>query len=182
MIATAIHSKSKDTFNFIGSLAALCDTFLQLHVIINFFDQQKIDPTAVIRYNGQNSSQLEGTWVPGMKTLFWKLHLTPERTEHLEAVWVFDCDIAVHPSVFPLGQLVGAMRATHATMLQPAIQAWIHGTYHYFLRVKKTHMSFCKTYSRSTKLLVSTMLAKALTYPYSVAVIAAWNAQPHQNG
>lgn len=71
--------------------------------------------------------------------------LTPERTRGLRAVWVFDCDIAVHPSVFPLGQVVGLMRATRATVLQPAIRAQVHGTYHTWLRVRQTHPSCVAT-------------------------------------
>ena len=139
--ATAIHSQSKDTANLVGSLTALCDNYPQLSILVNFFDAKEVPAQAIMRQLTGNHSRLGATWVPGMKTLFWKLHLTPEITKDLELVWVFDCDIAIHPSVFPLGQLAGALKATRATMLQPAIQAWIHGTYHTFLRVKRTHMS-----------------------------------------
>ena len=95
------------------------------------FDQTEVDTAGLVQRHTRNStSRVEGTWVPGMKTLFWYKHLTPERTQHLQVVWVFDCDIAVHPSVLPLAQLAGALIATRATVLQPSIQAQVHGTYH----------------------------------------------------
>ena len=144
--ATATHSKWKDRPALLASLWALCNHHPKLQVLVNFFDEARVDVAQIVRhYTGGNSSQLEGTWVPGMKTLFWKLHLTPERVQHLEVVWVFDCDIAVHPSTFPLGQLAGVLTTSRATVLQPSIQALVHGTYHPWLRVKKAHMSCLAT-------------------------------------
>ena len=144
--ATAIHSEDRSTPMLISSLEALCEHHIQLHVLVNFFDAKKLDPASIVQMHSQNTTaRVEGTWVPGMKTLFWYKFLTPERTQHLDLVWVFDCDIAVHPSVFPLGQLAGVLRWTRATILQPSIQALVHGTYHPWLRVKKAHMSCLAT-------------------------------------
>ena len=143
--ATAIHSQDKSMPSMLWSLSALCDHHPQLHIIVNFFDQTKVDTAGLVQRYSNSSDQIEGTNVPGMKTLFWQMYLTPERTQHLEFVWVFDCDIAVHPSTFPLGQVAGVLRATHATVIQPSIQALVHGTYHPWLRVKKAHMSCLAT-------------------------------------
>ena len=85
--ATATHSKWKDRPALLASLWALCNHHPKLQVLVNFFDEARVDVAQIVRhYTGGNSSQLEGTWVPGMKTLFWKLHLTPERVQHLEVV------------------------------------------------------------------------------------------------
>jgi hypothetical protein len=130
---------------FVASAAALCDAYPQLRVAINFFDAEHVHAGNILRQYAGNNSRLEGNSIPGMKTLFWKIYLTPSRTKHLEAVWIFDCDIAVHPSVFPLGQLVGALTATRATVLQHSMQALVHGTYHTWLRVRKAHMSCMAT-------------------------------------
>lgn len=146
--ATALHSQDKATPALITSLTALVLQNPQLHMLVNFFDATPVNPQNFLQRHAQNSSallQLEGTAVPGMKTLFWYKYLTPARTRHLQLVWVFDCDIAVHPSVFPLSQLAGALMSTRATLLQPSIQAFVHGTYHPWLRVKKAHMSCLAT-------------------------------------
>ena len=63
------------------------------------------------------------SWVPGMKGLFWKTVLTPLRTSMFRVVWLFDSDMAVHPSVLPLGTIVRTLLATSASLLQPAIRA-----------------------------------------------------------
>ena len=144
--ATAIHSQSPEMPSLVAALGALCEQHLQLRVLVNFFDQTEVDTAGLVQRHTRNStSRVEGTWVPGMKTLFWYKHLTPERTQHLQVVWVFDCDIAVHPSVLPLAQLASALIATRATVLQPSIQAQVHGTYHTWLRVKRAHMSCLAT-------------------------------------
>ena len=146
--ATATHSRDKDMPTLVDSLSALVLHYPQLHMVVNFFDHEPVNPSQLLRTHARNQSalaQLEGTAVAGMKTLFWYRYLTPARTRHLKAVWVFDCDIAVHPSVFPLGQLAGVMAATRATVLQPSIQALVHGTYHPWLRVRKAHMSCLAT-------------------------------------
>ena len=143
--ATATHTQDRNTVPLLQSLTALCDQHPHLQVIVNFFDKEKVDATAVVQQHSNSSNQVEGTWVPGMKTLFWHKYLTPERTQHLDFVWVFDCDIAVHPSTFPLGQLAGILKASRATVLQPSIQALVHGTFHPWLRVRKAHMSCLAT-------------------------------------
>ena len=115
-----------------------------LHVFVNFFDERKLNRDQ-LRTLVQRHTQIEGTNIPGMKTLFWRRVLTPDRVQSAALVWVFDCDIAVHPSVFPLGQLAGTLFNTRATLLQPSIRALVHGTYHTWLRVRSTHMSCVAT-------------------------------------
>ena len=138
--ATSIHSKDQWFGRTLLSIAALVDNYPQLGVVVNLFDAKRVNaPGLVGRF--APPSQVEGTWVPGMKTLFWKRVLTPQRTHRLRAVWLFDCDIAVHPSAFPLGQLVGVLRATRASLMQPSVRALVHGTYHTWLRVRNAHMS-----------------------------------------
>jgi hypothetical protein len=144
--ATAIHSKDHLLERTMASFVELTTNYQQLGIIVNLFDAKKVDaPRIISRHAGPSSSQLEGTWVPGMKTLFWKVVLTPARTRGLELVWLFDCDIAVHPSVFPLGQMVGTLKATRATLIQPSVRGWLHGTYHGWLRARQSHMSCLAT-------------------------------------
>ncbi len=173
--ATSIHSKDPWFERTCASMVALLDNFLQLGLVVNLFDEPAVDAPSIVSHALRpHAERVEGTnvralatpptahprarpcprlprptpiaaQVPGMKTLFWKRVLTPERTRQLRVVWLFDCDIAVHPAVFPLGQLVGALGATRATLMQPSIRALVHGTYHTWLRVKSVHMSCLAT-------------------------------------
>ena len=142
--ATAIHSTDKFRTPLIKTLGLLCDSYPLLSAIVNFFDERQLSHDE-LRALVQQHARIEGTNIPGMKTLFWRRVLTPERVRSAALVWVFDCDIAVHPSVFPLGQLAGTLFNTNATLLQPSIRALVHGTYHPWLRVRPTHMSCVAT-------------------------------------
>ncbi|KAL1504936.1 hypothetical protein AB1Y20_008703 [Prymnesium parvum] len=141
--ATGVHSEAADARALVGSIGQLCDAYPQLHVIVNFFDAP---PRSAEQLRvAVHHPQMEATSVPGMKTLFWRRILTPERVRSFSLVWVFDCDIAVHPSIFPLGILAGTLTSLRATLLQPSIRAQVHGTYHTWLRVRPAHMSCVAT-------------------------------------
>ena len=99
-------------------------------------------------------NRLGTTWIPGMKGLFWKLVLTPAFVQRFSAVWMFDSDVAVHPSIFPLGSLMGVLSGTGASLLQPSIRAQWDGTYHGFLRVKHAHMSCLATTAKFVELMI----------------------------
>ena len=149
-----MHSKDGIMPSLVNSAAQLCDLYPQVHFIVNLFDAERVDAAALVRLNSGNHSRVEGVWVHGMKTLFWKRTLTPEliRRYGVEVVFLVDSDIAMHPSVYPLGQLVGVMAATRATLLQPSIRAYVHGTYHTFLRVRNAHMSCLATTAQFVEL------------------------------
>ena len=77
-----------------------------------------------------------------MKTLFWKRVLSPLRLKAAELLWLFDCDIATHPSLFPLGQLAAGLIATNASVLQPAVRGWNgRGSHHAHLAPRAVHLS-----------------------------------------
>ena len=158
LAATSIHSKDVNLPQILRSLHELCAFYSALHAVINLFDEQ--EPTHTIQTLKQSSTWLpdryEVTWVAGMKTLFWKRILTPERTRAATVVWLFDADIAVHPTLFPLGQIVSSMLALNASAVQPSIRAYSEkeadarwpmkrltgsGTIHSWLLERPTHIS-----------------------------------------
>lgn len=65
-----------------------------LQVVVNFFDEGAVKAPQLIARLVNDAQRIEGTWLPGMKTLFWKRHLTPKRTRGLRFVWLFDSDSA----------------------------------------------------------------------------------------
>ena len=68
--------------SILSNLQGLCGVFAPLHAIINLFDEH--EPTEAMQALSASQVWLreryELTWVAGMKTLFWKRILTPERT------------------------------------------------------------------------------------------------------
>ena len=159
--AGTVHSKDKQYFQIMRSVFALCNQYQQLTVVVNHFD----DPVPTHAPHGRHASvpqfektadhdRVGTTWIPGMKVLFWKLVLTPAYVQRFEAVWMFDSDVAIHPSIFPLGSLMGVLAATGANLLQPSIRAKVHGTYHGFLRVKNAHLSCMATTAKFVELMI----------------------------
>lgn len=132
------------TPRLIGACAHLVSAYPMLSITINFFDAQPIkDPHRLLRgHLGSGGSRIEVVTIPGMKTLFWKRHLTAALTRHLEVVWLFDSDIAVHPAVFPLGSLAAVLQTTRATLLQPSIDG---GTINNWLKSRQAHSSCVAT-------------------------------------
>ena len=159
--AGTVHSRDKQYLQIMHSAFALCSQYQQLTVVMNHFD----DPIPAHAPRGRHAlvpqfeKTAEGdrvgtTWIPGMKVLFWKLVLTPAYVQRFNAVWMFDSDVAVHPSIFPLGSLMGVLSGTGASLLQPSIRAKVHGTYHGFLRVKHAHMSCMATTAKFVELMI----------------------------
>lgn len=87
-----------------------------------------------------------------MKGLFWKRVLTPQRVRPFRVLWLFDADVAVHPSVLPLAPLVGTLLATDASLLQPAVRAAGGETQHPWLRARATHISCVATTAKFVEL------------------------------
>ena len=120
---------------------ALCDHYPQLRLAVNFYD--KLRPSS-LRAVVEHDHRIDTYWTRGMRTLFWKKVLTPQRVSHLDVVWLFDCDLGVHPSLFPLGNLVGILQATNASLLQPSVTMGKgpfrggHGSVHAWLHAKPT--------------------------------------------
>ena len=145
--AIAVHSSDRQIGNIVSSLRALCDHFPHLRIGINFFDASPLEPSYLHKLLGEGpgAASLEATQLQGMKCLFWKRYLTPERVGGMRMIWLFDSDIAAHPSVVPLAQVVGALLGTNATLIQPSVRALVHGTHHVFLRTRPAHMSCLAT-------------------------------------
>ena len=112
--AGTVHSRDRQHMQIMRSAFALCSQYQQLTVVMNHFD----DPVPAHAPRGRHSlvpqfeksaghNRVGWTWIPGMKVLFWKLVLTPAYVQRFSAVWMFDSDVAVHPSIFPLGSLMG---------------------------------------------------------------------------
>ena len=117
--ATSVHSRDPRVPALLHSLRELCDANPALRLVINHFD-----PNASSRVKARPATdRIQVSWVPGMKGLFWKTVLTPLRTSTYRVVWLFDSDMAVHPSVLPLGTIVRTLLATNASLLQPAIRS-----------------------------------------------------------
>ena len=117
--AVETHSQDPALLQLKRSLHALCTVHPQLHVRLNFFDHGAPERTWLRRSNVTLSH------VPGMKGLFWKRVLTPPLVLQFRVIWLFDADIAIHPSVFPLATLVNALVAVDASAAQPAIRAGV---------------------------------------------------------
>ena len=119
--ATSVHSADPRVPALLDTLRELCDANPALHLVINHFDT---DHSAATRVGTVPSTpRLQVSWVPGMKGIFWKTILTPRRTRAYRVVWLFDADLALHPSVLPLATIVNTLLATNASLLQPAIRA-----------------------------------------------------------
>ena len=114
--ATSLHSKDPRVPGVLSSLRQLGEDNPRLHLIVNWFNANA--STARIQL-----PRLQFTYVPGMKGLFWKSVMTPQRTSGFHVVWLFDSDVAAHPSVLPLATIIGTLLATNASLLQPAIRA-----------------------------------------------------------
>ena len=100
--AVETHSQDPALLQLKRSLHALCTVHPQLHVRLNFFDHGAPERTGLRRLR----TNVTLSHVPGMKGLFWKRVLTPQFVLQFRVIWLFDADIAIHPSVFPLATLV----------------------------------------------------------------------------
>ena len=143
--ATAAHSSDAV---LPPALLALCNVFPQLRVVVNIFDGE---PPRAAQYNA--SSSIELTFVAGLKSIFWKRVLTPARVRSFEVVWLFDADIAVHPSVFPLATSVSVLLELGASIMQPAIRGWGMTTHHGWLQHRWTHLSCAVTTARFVEIM-----------------------------
>ena len=169
--ATSVHSTDFRLRDHLHSIRALCRVHLQLSVHVNYFDRDK--PTAKALSAAQGT-RLNVSWIPGMKVLFWRKVLTTERTSGLDALWLFDSDVAVHPSVFPLGMLVAALHSTNATILQPAVRGEILGSYHRSLKTSLTHMSCLATTTKMVELMTPIFAADAWAFVLT-EIISIWS-------
>ena len=140
--AGSVHSTDNELPQISYSLHSLCNAYPHLEVVLNYFDQaapeERRDSRTMPR-RMQSHPRIWTTWVPGMKTYFWKVVLTPTRVRQYAQIFVFDCDVAVHPSVFPLGAVAAMALATGASLVQPSTRAVVHGTHHQHLRVRLAH-------------------------------------------
>ena len=125
-----------------ASLDALLTAYPELCIALNHFDAGGEAPDTRSAGQRRQHGRLQVTWVPGMKGLFWKRVLTPERTRGMRMVWLFDADVAVHPSVMPLGLLASALLSSNASALQPLVRAAGMGTDHKWLR-QRPSLSSC---------------------------------------
>ena len=136
--ATAVESSESGLAVLLSGLSALCDSYPALDVIVNFFDEA---PDDKLRARRMPHARIVSSFVPGMKSLFWKLGLTPAVVRPYSAVWIFDSDIIVHPSVLPLGGIADAFLSSGASIAQPVVRAYGGGTAHMWLRQRAVHMS-----------------------------------------
>ena len=125
--ATSVHSSDLHFPRMARSLQALLDTYTALHVIVNHFDAGGTSETPVPTSAPYGHARMSKTSVAGMKPIFWKRVLTPERAAGFSLVWLFDADLAVHPSVLPFGAMVAAAMATGASAIQPSLRGGGNG-------------------------------------------------------
>ena len=82
-----------------GSLRQVCEGHSWIRVVLNFFDR------AVAASDTTGYPQCVGTTaVPGFKTLFWKLVLTPSAVAGYSHVFLMDSDLDV--AGFEFGKFV----------------------------------------------------------------------------
>ena len=157
--AGAMHTQDNMLPQMVYSLVSLCRAYPQLEVVLNHFDDE-VPPSlrqhaTVPQPLTAEMPRIKTTHVPGMKTLFWRVVLTPEFVSRFSLVFTFDGDIALHPSVFPLGAIAAASVSIGASLVQPSIRAVVHGTHHVHLRVKPAHMSCLAHSARFVELQLS---------------------------
>jgi len=152
LAATSVHSHARSMPDLLSSAVDLVEVYPHLSFLVNFFDAGVVPISKLLQEHTGHNPLVEGVQVPGMKTLFWKRVLTPLmlRRRHIKVLWLVDSDVAVHPSVFPLGSLVSVLSATHATLLQPSIRGNLAngGTHHPWLRQHEAHMACVATTAR----------------------------------
>lgn len=178
--ATAVHSS--DLRRLTPALFALQHAYPRLALAINLFDDGPSD----VLLQALDMSRVRVSRHKGMKSLFWKLELSPGRLAarwqegagdvqggggdparmisprpgsrpaplQLDLIWLFDCDLAVHPSAFPLSQLHAALIGANASALQPAVQGWhLAGSRHPHLHPRTTHISCVVTSAKFLELM-----------------------------
>ena len=157
--AGAMHTQDNMLPQMVYSLVSLCRAYPQLEVVLNHFDDEvprRLQRQATVPQPlNAEMPRIKTTRVPGMKTLFWRVVLTPEFVSRFSLVFTFDGDIALHPSVFPLGAIAAASVSIGASLVQPSIRAVVHGTHHLHLRVKPAHMSCLAHSARFVELQLS---------------------------
>ena len=144
--ATATHSND----NTLGpALVALCNVYQLLEVIVNIHNG--IQPAPEL----YPSRRIELTYIHGMKGLFWKRILTPERVRQHNVIWLFDSDVAVHPAALPLGLFASVLLRTNGSILQPSVRALGTKvpTHHGWLVQRHTHSSCVVTTAKFVELM-----------------------------
>jgi len=95
------------------SLREVCEGHSWIRVVLNFFDR------AVAASDTTGYPQCVGTTaVPGFKTLFWKLVLTPRAVAGYSHVFLMDSDLDV--AGFEFGKFVHIANVTNTSVLSPS--------------------------------------------------------------
>ena len=93
--------------------------------------------------------------------LFWKRILTARRLQAVRVVWLFDADVATHPSSMPLGVLVSALLTSDASALQPTIRSAGLGTDHTWLRQRPCLSSCVASTAKFVEVMTPVLRAEA---------------------
>ena len=180
--AVSIHSRDFNA-GAQNSLVALLDIYPVLQVIVNHFDDDaggshgrrgSSSASSSSTARGSISSnaaparlhaRLEVSFVPGMKTLFWKQVLTREELTRRKVLvlWLFDADVYTHPAVMPLGELVSALLSSDASALQPVVRAAGMGVSHTWLRQRPALSSCVASTARFVEVMTPLLRADAWT-------------------
>jgi hypothetical protein len=99
--------------------------------------------------------------IPTTQGLFWKRALTPKRLVGVSVLWLFDADVATHPSLMPLGEIVSALLTTNASALQPVVRSAGMGTDHPWLRQRPSLTSCVASTAKFVEVMTPVLQADA---------------------
>ena len=154
--AVSIHTRDYDV-SYRTAVLTLLTTYTPLRLVVNHFDPPGSSRHAI----EETHPRIEHTWIPDMKGLFWKRVLTADRLRGVSVVWLFDADVAVHPAVMPLGELVLALLSSNASALQPLVRSSGMGTDHSWLRQRPSLSSCMATTARFVEVMTPLLQADA---------------------
>ncbi len=109
---------AKQTTQLLIALRYLMNAYPALRVVINI-PTIPLDDEKFFKDTHVSDARFRYSNVTGSAALFWKRVLTPAVIRGMQAVWLFDVSLVVHPSVLPLGVLMRGLEGSDAGALVP---------------------------------------------------------------
>lgn len=120
-----------------GSLRQVCERHAWVRVVLNFFDRN------VAASDMDGYPQCVGTTaVPGFKTLFWKLVLTPSAVAGFSHVFLMDSDLDL--ASFEFGTFMHIANVTNTSVLSPSHTGASNAMYRGGMFARRCEHSSCR--------------------------------------